>query len=278
MNREQYDDTPFGGRAPGALLDRLIGLTRDCGPGWLGKRMAFLLRRLAINRLSGPVDVHTLGVNMRLYPFNNVCEKRLLFTPQYFDAREREILAERLNDDFVFVDIGANVGGYSLFVAALAGPKARVLAVEPQPEIHRRLCYNIAQNPMATVTPIACALADRDGEIEFYLSPDNEGQASVKDTPGEFATRRLRVPALTFLSLLTEKGLDHVDAIKIDVEGAEDMVLEPFFRDAPQDLWPRLIIIEESSGRWEVDLLGHIEALGYRRLETTHMNIVYERP
>lgn len=276
MKQDEFRDTPFGSRAPGFWLSRLLDATRACGATWLGKRLAFALRRLAVAGLGGPVDVHTLGVKMRLYPFNNVCEKRLLFTPQYFDARERALLAARIHADFVFIDIGANVGGYALFVAGLAGPGARILAVEPQPEIHRRLRYNIDQNGFPGVTAVACALADQDGEIEFYLSADNQGQASVKDTPGEFATRHLTVPALTLSSLLKQHGLERVDAIKIDVEGAEDMVLEPFFRDAPRTAWPDMIIIENSPTRWRVDLLGHIESVGYRRLAVTRMNIVYE--
>jgi hypothetical protein len=75
---------------------------------------------------------------MRLYPDGNVCEKRVLFTPQYFDPLEREMLAGRLREGFRFIDIGANIGAYSLFVAAKAGPSARILAVEPQPEVFAR--------------------------------------------------------------------------------------------------------------------------------------------
>jgi FkbM family methyltransferase len=278
MNRELFDDTPFGSRKPGFWLGPLIALTRLCGPSWAGKRLAFVLRRLGIMSLGGPVDIRTLGVNMRLYPFHNVCEKRLLFTPQYFDAEERAVLAGRIHDAFVFIDIGANVGGYALFVAGLAGPRARALAVEPQPEIHRRLLYNIRQNPSANVTAVACAVADRDGEIEFFLSADNQGQASVKDTEAQAdGVGRLTVPALTLTSLLRQQGLERVDAIKIDVEGAEDLVLEPFFRDAPESLWPGLIVIENSPSRWRVDLFGHMESLGYRRLAATRLNRIYER-
>ncbi|MDJ0931990.1 hypothetical protein [Breoghania sp.] len=70
---------------------------------------------------------------MRLYPFANVCERRVLFTPQFFDAEERALLADHIRDDMIFVDVGANVGIYSLFVAGLVGPEARIIAVELQP-------------------------------------------------------------------------------------------------------------------------------------------------
>ena len=85
--------------------------------------VAFLLRGLCVKALGGkPVDVVSIGAKMRLYPFNNVCEKRILFTPQYFDEAERDLLKSRITPEFVFIDIGANVGGYALFVAAQCGP------------------------------------------------------------------------------------------------------------------------------------------------------------
>ena len=96
------------------------------------------MRGLAMRGLRGrPVDVVSLGARMRLYPHNNNAEKRLLFTPQYFDPRERAFLAERLKGDFVFLDVGASVGGYALAIAAIGGPRARILAVEPLPDLVR---------------------------------------------------------------------------------------------------------------------------------------------
>lgn len=273
MNPDRYLDSPFGARAPSPWLARLIALTRACPTSWLGKRAAFALRKLGTASLDGPVDATTFGMKMRLYPFNNVCEKRLLYTPQFFDAAERAILAERLRADCVFIDIGANVGGYALFVAGIAGPEARILAIEPQPEIHARLGYNLRANGLNNVVSETCAVADREGVIDFFLSADNRGQASLNDAGGG----RLSVPAKTLLGLAREHGLARIDAIKIDVEGAEDIVLEPFFRDAPEALWPGMIVIENSSGQWRVDLLGHLEALGYRRIAKTRLNSVYER-
>ena len=108
---------------------------------------------MAIKTLGGrPIDIESVGAKMRLYPYNNVAEKRLLFTPQYFDQAERDLIRSRVRPGFVFLDIGANIGGYSLAVAAFAGPNARILAFEPQPEIFQRLNYNIEQNPFGTIT------------------------------------------------------------------------------------------------------------------------------
>src|SRR5882724_357350 len=114
---DTLDTSAFGMRRPSSRLARMIGVTSRQPDTWLGKRIAFFLRRLALRRVDGPVDVEAMGVNLRLYPFNNVCETRILFTPQYFDEPERNLIASRVREGFSFIDIGANIGGYALAVA-----------------------------------------------------------------------------------------------------------------------------------------------------------------
>jgi FkbM family methyltransferase len=271
------EDQPFGTFAPQGSIARIIGWTRCASGSFLGRKFAFALRRLGLNWLKGqPVDIEALGAQMRLYPEGNVCEKRVLFTPQYFDARERELLASRIREGFSFIDVGANIGAYSLFVAARAGRSARILAVEPQPDIFARLTYNIAQNPFGTVKAIACALADKPGELTLFLDPANKGESSVRILRSTNASS-VRVPATTLLSLVQSEGYERIDAIKLDVEGAEDLILEPFLRDAPEALWPGFVIVEDSRGRWQADLPALLESKGYKLLAHTRLNLVYER-
>jgi FkbM family methyltransferase len=233
---------------------------------------------MGIKALAGrPADIESMGAKMRLYPYNNVAEKRLLFTPQYFDPQERALLAERLRDDFVFLDIGASVGGYALFLAARGGPRARILAVEPLPEIFERLVYNIDQNDFAHVKAVCCALADRDGEIALFINSSNRGETSVRVISADAREAQLRVPSKSLLSLLREEGYERVDAIKLDIEGAEDLVLDPFFRDAPQALWPRLIIMEFTLLRGGTQLETRLRAIGYSEVLRGSENVAYER-
>jgi len=272
------DPSPYGIYAPRGLCAAILRVTRRCSRGWFGKRMAFFLRSMAIKSLGGrPVDIESLGARMRLYPYNNVAEKRLLFTPQYFDPDERALLARRLSGDFVFLDVGASVGGYALFAAAHGGGRARILAVEPLPDIFERLVYNIGQNAFHNVKAVSCALADRDGEITLFVNAGNRGETSVRVVSADARAAQLRVPAKTLLSLLAEEGYERLDAIKLDIEGAEDLVLDPFFRDAPQALWPHLIIMEFSLLRGGAQLEQRLRALGYREILRTNENVAYEK-
>ena len=271
------ETAPYGTYAPKGIVRWVIERTRRLPNSWAGMRLVYLLRRLAIKVLRGaPVDIEALGARMRLHPYNNVSEKRVLFTPQFFDPEELRILKSRLKDGFTFVDVGANIGSYALWLASLAGPTARILAVEPQPDVFDRLTYNIGLNPYGTIKAIACAIADKPGELTLFLDPRNSGESSVKVMASSQA-RTIRVPATTLLDLVRKERLERLSAVKLDVEGAEDIILEPFFRDAPEALYPSLLIIEDSSRQWESDLPRMLAAKGYRTIAKTRMNIVFER-
>jgi FkbM family methyltransferase len=271
------DPQPYGAHTPVGLSRWVIERTRSLSDGWAARRLLHAMRRIAIRTLNGaPADVEVLGVRMRLYPYNNICEKRVLFTPQLFDPAELEILSSRIRDGFTFVDVGANIGVYSLYVAAIAGPTARILAIEPQPDIFDRLTYNIGLNPFGTIKAIACALADKAGELTLFVDPRNRGESSVKIV-GSGQAPAVKVPAITLLELLGQENFRVVDAIKLDVEGAEDLILDPFFRDAPESLFPSLLIIEDGRSQWQTDLPALLEKRGYRLLKQTRLNLVYER-
>jgi FkbM family methyltransferase len=267
-------NTPaFGALAPG-WLDRLVmAMTKPLPDSWAGLRLAILLRRAVTMRLpypDGALDVERWGLRMRLHPRDNGCEKNLLFTPRMYEPQE---LAELENDielakdyarPFTFVDIGANVGLFSLFVASRAGRQARILAIEPEPGNLRRLEFNIRANPGVPITIIPKALSDQAGVVAVELDRrDRGGTRTKKIDQAEASNETVQVPSQTLSDVLAGEGVDAVDALKIDVEGLEDVILAPFFRDAPPRLWPRLVIIEDSRPSWKVDLMSIMQGCGY---------------
>jgi FkbM family methyltransferase len=272
------DSQPYGTYAPTGLVARIAERTGRLSYGsWGGRRLSLFLRRIAISLLRGqPLDVERYGARMRLYPYNNNCEKKVLFTPQFFDPEERELLRAKLAPGCTFLDIGANIGAYALFVAAFAGPRARILAIEPQPDVFQRLAYNIAQNPFGTVKALACAVADKAGELTLFVDPRNRGESSLKIV-GTNEGAQIRVPAVTLLDLARSEGFAAIDAMKLDVEGAEDLILEPFLREAPATLHPRVLILENGTDQWQIDLPALLEQHGYRQIRKTRLNLIFER-
>ncbi len=280
LSKSQGNDlSVFGRYRPHGAVARLLTLTRAASMSWAGMRRAFFLRSMAIRALRGqPLDVEAFGARMRLYPYNNVCEKRILFTPQYFNPAEFHLLQDRIEPDFVFLDVGANIGGYSLFVAACAGPRARILAIEPQPDIFERLVYNIRQNPFATIKAIDCAVADLDTEITLFVDPDNRGETSMRIINSDVEGIQIRVPAKALASIVAEERFARIDAMKLNVEGAEDLILEPYFREMPERLWPALLLIEFIPQRWTTDLPALLAKIGYREVLRTRHKAAFERP
>jgi len=136
---------------------------------------------------AGALDVERWGMRLRLHPIDNSCEKNLLFTPQMYETIElaalsREIDAARARErEFVFVDIGANVGLFSMFVAAAAGTGAKIIAVEPESGNFERLLFNIQSNPGVPIRAIRAALSDEPGELIVERLGNNRGVACALD-------------------------------------------------------------------------------------------------
>lgn len=267
---------PFGTFAPSRFHRAIIGLTTRMPDSWLGRRLAFMIRRLGLLTLSGPLDIDRFGHRLRLYPFRNVCERRALFTPQFFDARERELIAARLPEDPVFVDIGANVGLYGFHVAAAARGRARILAIEPQADIIARMRANIGFNQGTGIVALECAVGAENGTMTLFVDPGNKGESSVKMIGDGGADAAVEVPTRTLLSILESESIERIDALKIDVEGAEDIVLFPFFAAAPPTLHPGLIVLERSDA-WHDDCRALLADHGYRLIAETRLNLVFEK-
>jgi FkbM family methyltransferase len=138
---------------------------------------------------------------------------------------------ERLTRHFVrilrpgdcVIDIGANVGYYTMVAAKLVGPAGCVHAFEASPRTAAWLVANAALNPGANIHVHIHAVTDRCGETQFFTAaPDRTGYSSIRDL-GEQATAVATVPTISLDSILSE--LPPTRLVKIDVEGAELLVL-----------------------------------------------------
>jgi len=255
---------PFGTYPPNHLQSIVREVGQRLPSNKVGKRVSAWLRSLLRATSPHPIDVTVLGQRMRLRLLDNACERRLMVTPHYFDASELAILRSRMRPDFHFVDIGANVGTYSVFVGTSAGPEARIIAIEPQTALQVRLNENLALNGLSNVHVAPCAVSDHEGIIEFVIDPKNVGFTSLHTTRKGRGERIIqRMPVRRLLDIVREAGFQRIDAIKIDIEGAEDLALLPFFEHAPQSLWPSTIVIEDNSHEWKRDCIGFLRERGY---------------
>jgi FkbM family methyltransferase len=135
----------------------------------------------------------------------------------------------RLRPGDVFIDVGANVGYYTLLAAKQVGPRGTVVSIEASPSIGRVLRDNVALNAFANVELIEHAVADRRKTLQVFVGPqDNLGATTTVAATGMMAGYRpeARVEAFPLPELVSSDRLRSARLIKIDVEGAEVHVFD----------------------------------------------------
>jgi FkbM family methyltransferase len=131
-----------------------------------------------------------------------------------------------LNENDVFCDVGANIGYYSLLASRKVGREGAILALEASPSIHSELQQNTA--PFKNVTCTNIAVGNQAGRTPIYKNvAENSGLSSIfKDGTDSSLQLEAEVPMKTLDHILEEAGNLKPRLIKIDVEGAEWLVLE----------------------------------------------------
>jgi FkbM family methyltransferase len=264
---------PFGAFAPNAAQAAIIRLAhrsrlkRGAFRPWLS-RLVDLLR-------AGPLDVAYQGASFRFYHQASATERGALFNPDY-NLEELDFLRAHVPVGGVFVDVGANVGTYAMVLARHVGAGGKVIAIEPHPITHARLAFNNAASSYKQVKLVAAAAGAADGELMIETDGDNLGASHI--VTGNVSSKAIKVPSLRLQRILDEAGAAHVDALKIDVEGFEDRVLTGFFKEAPQALWPRAVVIEHlSKNEWLDDCIADMIARGYAATGKTRSNTLLVR-
>lgn len=177
----------------------------------LGRAPAFHLTRKGRERMRAPANLRYTTITAFLLR-------------DWVEPELRE-LDRLLSPGDVFVDIGANVGLYTLKAARLVGPNGRVLALEPGAEAYRHLVSNLALNAFDWVTALKVAASDSEGEAVLHHVPLGDDPQAFSLVANARAVEGETVRTVTLDQLVREQGLDRVDVIKVDVEGAEPMVI-----------------------------------------------------
>jgi FkbM family methyltransferase len=133
-----------------------------------------------------------------------------------------ELLKAVLQPGMCFLDVGANIGYYSIVAAAYG---AKVHAFEPVPKLFEALQENVAQNAHLNIFPHAMALARDTRPTTFFVvdDPANQGLSSLRESPEAVA---ITIQAHSLDDFVREQKLQRVDLMKVDVEGAEEQVFQ----------------------------------------------------
>jgi FkbM family methyltransferase len=205
-------------------------LQRQWSRFWPLPRGRGLMARLTKQIVRQPLPIWVRiepGVVLRLSATDMI--SRMIMETGEWEPATWAAMREDLHPGATFVDVGAHIGICALRAKAIVGPNGRVVAVEPHPDMQRALRENIkASGADVIVAPFACA--DNEMTLALYTgSQSNSGSSSLSKanacTWGAMGAVH-QVLAKTLDSILQQAGIDRVDVLKIDVEGAELAVLQ----------------------------------------------------
>jgi len=163
------------------------------------------------------------GINMELDGRDMVTQTILM--AGIWEPKVTKWVNSSLKPGDVFVDVGAHVGYYTLLAAKLVGESGKVVAVEPNPPTIVRLEKDIALNPFKNIIVQKVACTDKETTLKFYQAPlENTGESSMNKGNAHQGSE-ISVPGVPLDKIVQDLGIKRVDMVKIDVEGAEMMVL-----------------------------------------------------
>lgn len=197
-----------------------------------------------------------------------------------YDAAELAFLESYCEDKDCFLDIGANMGFYSLYMAKKY-PNIKILAFEPDPYNIEKFRKNIMLNKLNNIVLCDYALAAENTQKELMLNTgNNRGGNSFVINQTEFCgtDTRITVPCKKLVDALRENDIHKVGLAKLDVEGFEYPILKSFFDEAPKTMHPRAIVVEAFGNNIEKVGGSPIELLiknDYRLVNHTFFNYFF---
>jgi FkbM family methyltransferase len=135
------------------------------------------------------------------------------YTPSGFEVGEQDVV----------VDVGANIGVFSVFAASRS--RARIVAIEPHPANVEFLLKNVKANGHSGIEVVAAALTDRRGSVRLRVERKGVMHRLVEADERARPEASLEVPGETLDELVVSRGVDRIDLLKMDCEGAEGRIL-----------------------------------------------------
>ncbi|WP_435022581.1 FkbM family methyltransferase (plasmid) [Tundrisphaera sp. TA3] len=173
----------------------------------------------------------------------NGLSREVFFTGCY-EPQETMIIRRLVAPGGTFVDVGAHWGYFSLIVADHVGRGGRVVSIEADPRVYGMLERSLALNDLPQVRPVHAAAAAGTGHVTligFDETSDNWGTSRI-DGGAAGPGGSYEVPARSVDEILDDLGVDVVDLIKMDIEGAEALALTGMAAGLRRGRYRRLLI------------------------------------
>ncbi|KFL91128.1 hypothetical protein AmDm5_0704 [Acetobacter malorum] len=241
------------------------------------------LRRIAVSWFQQApqiVDGTLFGYRVRFYPRDNQSDAYGAVCGGFYKRRELRWLRRILSPDASFVDIGANMGFFSLYAARCHTRK--ILAVEANPVLIARFRETLALNEPLPIWCVSCAVGPTSGNGHLKPCHHDVGSGQISAVPSEktqAGQQAATIPIRPLKDIVQEAGLKTITLMKLDIEGMEYRVLDVFFHEVSPCLYPQHIILERPVHREAQQALEHllIASSLYRISGRTRANLLLSR-
>jgi len=179
----------------------------------------FLLQKL---RPRGIALAEVQGNKMYVNPDYEWGGVKWLMSDSY-EKGETELVKGIITEGMTVVDIGANIGYYTLIAAKLVGNSGKVYAFEPEPDNYKLLCKNIEINGYTNIIPVNKAVSNKCGITKLFLDQVNSGNPSFSQDNVFEKAGSVEVETVTMSEFFQHQKIDF---IKMDVQGAEGLIVD----------------------------------------------------
>jgi len=241
-------------------LDKAINVIYEskfiCHIITLINRIPFPYNKYSVNIGAYQMVAHSLDRYLALW----------LWRLRLLEAFETELIRHYCQPGMAAVDIGANIGYYSLLLAQCVGNNGKVWAFEPDPDNYFTLKNNIELNHLHNIKAVNKAIGEKLGKTKLYISPAHKGDHRIYQ-PQNDHREFIMVDVVSLDEILVSSK--RIDLIKIDVQGAEGMVLAGM-KSLLSDFQHIKIFMEFSpteigqTGFNPKEMLFCLQSLGYR--------------
>jgi FkbM family methyltransferase len=229
-----------------------------------------LFLNLLKNKIGNKKIVKQTKINGQaiIVPLNSGIGREICALKKY-EEKNTIFLKKIVEKDWISLDIGSNIGYYSLLLSKLS-PEGEIYAFDPNKNNNIFLDISIYLNDLKNITINQIALSDKNGESEFFIAED-AGFSSFHDTKRIRIEKSLKVQTLSLDNFVEKNNIKKIDFIKMDAEGAEKMILDGA-KKTIELLKPKIIMAEicpenlkpfGTDGRQIIDFFNNFKYLPY---------------